>query len=142
MDYACMVRGVRVALWSAAQERVTVIPMTVGGDSIPTFIQFAVDSARVLIGPGPSGYQMEGGATAWPALLESSPFRWMPPVSAPSAGAQTVAQIQDALEALGSGSSSIKKRSRGEMWTSLQWAMFVRDLAGMLVVSEESTGSS
>jgi hypothetical protein len=142
MDYVCMVRGVRVALWSAAQERVTVIPMTAGaGGSAPTFIQFATDSARVLIGPGSSGYQLEGGATAWPALLESSSFRWVPPVSVPSAGAQTVAQIQEALEALGSGSSSTKKRSRGEMWTSLQWAMFVRDLAGLLVPPSEDSGS-
>ncbi|NDE15077.1 hypothetical protein EBZ80_09125 [bacterium] len=139
VDYVGLVRGVRVALWWSGAETTTVIPASgVGADA--GIVQLACDSARMLVGP--SGFRLDD-ATAWPALLEGSKARWMPPACAASAGALTVGQITDMLS--GIGAVVTVKKSRAALWQRLQWELFVRELAGTPVslgmLTEDSVGS-
>ena len=129
VDYVCLLRGIRVALWSPSHGYVTVIPMMSEGHCNKTFVQFALDSERVLVcsESGRYGFPMDGAASAWPALVKGTSCSWSPPISAPSGSAQTVAQIQEALVALGIGKDAETKR--GALWSRLQWETFLRDLA-------------
>lgn len=141
VDYVGLVRGVRMALWWAGEGVATVIPASGLGASASTgIVQLACDSARMLVGP--SGFRLED-ATAWPALLEKSKVRWMPPACAASAGALTVGQITDMLSGIGAVVGA--KKSRAALWQRLQWELFVRELAGTPVslgmLTEDSGGS-
>lgn len=123
VDYICVSRGLRFALWWPDQKAVTVIPMS--GPTAPV-VGLNCLSARVLIGPG--GHTV--AAPTWAALcLSAKEMTWFPPACAPSIGTQTVATIQEALDAIAPGQP--RTGGRTALWTRLMWARLVKDLEGL-----------
>ena len=68
-------------------------------------------------------------AATWPAVLAvASEMSWTPPLCAPSIGAQTVAQIQEKMDALEKGLS--RTGGRTGMWNRYLWTLLTHDLEG------------
>ena len=123
LDYVCVFRGLRVALWWPDQKSVTVVPLT---SPMKTAIhQVNCLSGRVLLGP--SG-EIEIPAASWPELtIGSSEIVWTPPASAPSIGALTVAQISERIQAL--QPTGVRTGGRTVLWNRLMWLTLVSDMA-------------
>jgi hypothetical protein len=128
LDYICIVRSLRVALWWPDHKAVTVVPLT--GSTAPV-TQLNCLAGRILLGPT-SEATIPG--VAWPALLltASSDFVWAPPASAASIGSQTVSQIQDRINVIqpeGAGTTT----GRTALWNRLMWLTLVSSLQGTKV---------
>lgn len=127
VDYVCVMRGLRVALWwprvADQQTSVTMIP----GNTGPV-VQLNAVSGRILLTPTGS---MTMDANAWPALVASSKATWFPAPCAPSIGSATVAQIQERLALI--DPSADRTGNRATLWTRLMWATL---LAGLRTVDE------
>jgi hypothetical protein len=121
VDYVCMVKGLRVALWWPEQKAVTVI------GTGPAVIGLNCTSGHVLLGPGTSGWRID--AAAWPnLLLTAKDINWMPPASSPSIGTMTLTQIQEAIVAV--QPDAVKTGGRAALWNRLLWLRLARSLAG------------
>ncbi len=128
LDYVCIMRGIRVALWWPDHKAVTVIPLT--GSTSPVS-QINCLSGRMLIGPSS---EMTVDSAAWPALLlkASAEIAWAPPASAPSIGTNTVAQIHDRIQSLLKEPDVLYVRTGGRagLWNRLMWLTLVDSLNG------------
>jgi len=137
LDYVCIMRGLRVALWWPDQKAVTVVPLT---GVMPTvqIIQINCLSGRILM-------DAEGhwGITAqiWPTMLlkAAADIVWGPPACAPSIGSQTVAQIQERIQTMSDGVSIQKTGGRTAMWNRLMWLTLKASLDGKETMVEPST---
>lgn len=124
LDYICVMRGLRVGLWWPDQKAVTVVPLS-GVPASTMIVQLNCVSGRILLGP--DGFGTVGAA--WPSLLlTAADMTWAPPACGASIGAQTVAQIQEQLDAISPGQP--RTGGRVGLWNRLQWARFVRALNG------------
>ena len=121
MDYVCVMRSLRAALWWPDQKVVTVIGK---GSHIS---QLNCLSGRMILGPS-SEFQVD--ATSWPALLlkASADIVWVPPANAPSVGSLTVAQIQEKIAQIAPEAS--RSGGRQALWNRLQWLALVASLSG------------
>lgn len=126
VDYVCMVRGLRVALWWPESKTATVFPMT-GGDSSHGIIQLNAESGRILLNP--TGYRVDG--PTWPTVLAAAEsFKWSAPANAPAMGSQTIAQIRERLEGLGLKDVA---GTKPVLWNTYLWTTFVNGLNGVSV---------
>ena len=136
LDYVCIMRSLRVALWWPDQKAVTVVPLS--GSQAPGVVQLNCLSGRILVGP--IGEFQVNSAT-WPNLLMKAPtdFTWFPPASAPSIGAQTVAQIHDRLQPMSPDPANyVRTGGRTALWNRLMWLTLVASLDGKeMTVQEE-----
>lgn len=125
VDYVCMVRGLRVALWWPESRVATVFPLS-GGDRSQGIIQLNADSGRILLNP--TGYRVDG--PAWPSVLAAAEgFTWSAPANAPVMGAQTIAQIREKLEGLGLKDVA---GTKPVLWNTYLWTTFVNGLNGVI----------
>jgi len=126
LDYICILRGLRVALWWPDQKAVTVVPLT--GPVTSTLAQLNCLSGRMLLGPV-AEFQIP--SASWPNLLlkASSDFVWAPPASAASIGSQTVAQIYDRIKTL-NPSEGPRSGGRTALWNRLMWLTLAVSLEG------------
>jgi hypothetical protein len=124
LDYICIMKSIRIGLWWPERGLATVFPMTGLDASIP-IVQVNCTTGRILFGPG--GFKLK--ASEWPALRLSTEIQWTPPLSAPSIGAQTVAQIQERLATLIPGLPT--KGSRATLWSYLLYELFRQDINGL-----------
>lgn len=142
-DYVLTVRGSHIGIWWPVGRTVTMIPLT--GQPPVGVAQINAETGRPLLTP--TGVPLLDPATAWRDLVmdaaaASGGIVWSPPACAPSAGAITVPQIQERLEALG---YSKRSGSRAALWTLLHWEMLGKELAGEGVgalLSDDSIGST
>ena len=119
LDYICIVRGLRVALWWPDHKAVTVVPLTGSPPGTPVS-QLNCLSRRMLLGPAIT-------AIEWPTLLTKNDFVWAPPASAASIGSQTVAQIQERIKVL-NPDGIITATGRTALWNYLMWLTLVASL--------------
>ena len=106
LDYIFTIRELRVVLWWPHHKTVTVIPLT----GVDTVTQINCLSGRVLLGPR--------STISWPAWQQIiTDNTWVPPASAPSAGALTVAQIQEKIKTMGGQVTG----NRQVLWNRLMW---------------------
>ena len=133
LDYVCVVRGLRVALWWPDLKAVTVVPLS--GSTAPAVAQLNCLSGRMLIGPAG---ELTVPAAAWPALLlkASSDIVWAPPASAPSIGSNTVAQIHDRIQLLVPSQPYVRTGGRTAIWNRLMWLTLEASLNGKEVQEE------
>ena len=142
LDYICIMRGLRVALWWPDQKAVSVIPLT--GSSPGTMIsQVNCLSGRMLVGPSS---ELTVPPSSWPALLlkASAEITWAPPASAPSIGTNTVAQIHDRIQALLKEPDVLYVRTGGRagLWNRLLWLTLVDSLNGKEPTQEQVASST
>lgn len=124
IDYICVMRGLRVALWWPDHKAVTVIPAS--GSKITEVVQFNCLSGRIMMS---TGYKVSGAT--WPLLLEKAgDIMWIPAASISAAGGQTVAQIQERIAALPGGADQPKTGGRTVLWNRLHWLTLVVSLSG------------
>lgn len=125
-DYVCLSRSIRVGLWWPEQKVCTMIPFAGAGPSSgASVVQLSCLSGRILLNKT-GDYRVP--AASWPALVTAAaPFTWMPPLCAPSVGAQTVAQIIEKMDALTPGLP--RTGGRAALWTRYLWARLTHDLA-------------
>ena len=122
MDYICISKDIRVALWW--KDTVTVIPFTsIAGKAI-AFTQINCQTGKILLAS-------DGSSTisqkSWQSLLltkEANGYEWIPPACAPSLGSHTVAYIQSQILELGSD-TPFDKCNRATLWKRLQWLTFI-----------------
>jgi len=126
LDYICILRGIRVALWWPEKKVVTVIPLTGGSANL---VQLNCDSGRLLLN-ATAAYQMP--AAEWPALhLTVTDIPWAPPACAPSIGAQTVQQIFERIQAMPGGTHAVRTGGRISLWNYLMWLTLKASLTGL-----------
>ena len=142
MDFVCIVRNLRVALWfpstsSDEVSNVTVIPHMCEQRS--QIIQLNASTAHLLLDGKGSPFV---GGREWPALtMAAKEFTWIPATSAPSIGSQTVLQIRSRLQALGTAVTAVsvtsevkkekekEKETRASLWKRVQWLELVQSLS-------------
>jgi hypothetical protein len=117
MDYVCIMRDVRVALWWPDHKAVTVSPLTLSDQSSDKgVVQLNCMSGHMLLGPS-AEFQIPG--PSWKSLLVASEFTWAPPLSAPSIGSHTVGQIQERIHAI--APAAVIGGGRTALWNRLMW---------------------
>jgi hypothetical protein len=130
LDFVCCVREIRVAIWLPTSNKVTVIPFTQPPSPSPSqpppIIQLNAVSGKLLLNSRGSALV---SSDDWQSLyLSVKEFDWVPPMSAPSIGAQTIEQIQSQLKLLSPMSeiaTAVKKENRSTLWIRLMWLTFV-----------------
>jgi len=124
LDYICIMRSVRVALWWPEQKMVTVVPLQ---SKTKEVAQINCTSGRMLLGP-----VGEMKIADWPTFMTANlgEFVWSPPVTVPSIGGQTVAQISERLQTL--DTNFVPGGGRTVLWTRLQWLTLTADFAEVL----------
>jgi hypothetical protein len=127
LDYVCIVRGLRVALWWPDLKAVTVVPLS--GSTAPAVAQLNCLSGRMLIGPAG---ELSVPAATWPNLLlkASADIVWAPPASAPSIGSNTVAQIHDRIQLISGSQTYVRTGGRTAIWNRLMWLTLEASLNG------------
>jgi hypothetical protein len=138
-DYVFMCRDMRAALWWPDEKACTVLPLT-GPPISAGIIQLNCVSERILL-DGVGDYRV--AAQAWPAVLAAATeMSWAPPLCAPSIGAQTVAHIQEKMDALEKGLS--RTGGRTGMWNRYLWTLMCHEFNGVPVamLDDDSTGSA
>jgi len=130
LDYVCIMRGLRVALWWPDHTAVTVVPLTLSEQCTDKglIVQLNCLSGHMLLTPT-AGFQSPG--TSWNTLLVASEFAWAPPLSAPSIGSHTVGQIQERLQTMVHASTPTSGGgSRITLWNRLMWLTLDASLKG------------
>ena len=128
LDYVCVLRSLRMALWWPDHKAVTVVPLT--GSTATAVAQLNCLSGRMLLGPAS---EFAVPCAAWPSLLlkASSDFVWGPPASAASIGSNTVAQIHDRIQLLLPASPGyVRTGGRVALWNRLMWLTLEASLNG------------
>jgi hypothetical protein len=136
LDYVCVVRNLRVALWWPDLKAVTVVPLSGLGTSAPLVSQLNCLSGRMLIGPVG---ELSVSAATWPNLLlkASADIVWAPPASAPSIGSNTVAQIHDRIQLILGSQPYVRAGGRTAIWNRLMWLTLEASLNGKEVESTD-----
>lgn len=123
MDYVCVVRGLRVAVWWASASKVTLYPMLGGSGPVA---QLNGEAARMLVRA--SGFTTTAAET--PALLMSGrDISWAPPTSV--SATQTMTEMTAELAQFGVSNVG-GKQSKTTVWRALQWQRQIASLAGTL----------
>jgi len=126
LDYICVMRGIRAALWWPEKKAVTVIPLMGGSGPL---VQLNCDSGRLLLNAS-AAFQMP--AKEWPDLhLTVKDIPWSPPACAPSIGAQTVQQIFERIQAMPGGVGAVRTGGRVSLWNYLMWLTLKASLTGI-----------
>jgi hypothetical protein len=128
LDYMCVVRGVRVAIWWPGHKTVTVIPLT-GVESSAGVINLNGDAGHIMLGPNTSlssvGWRIE--AADWiVTVAKALDITWVSPMCVPSVGSQTIAQIQECLTSV--GAPIIGTGGKASMWTRYMWQTLCNSL--------------
>jgi hypothetical protein len=122
LDYICVMRSLRLALWWPDHKSVTMI------GSGKEVIQMNCSSSRLLFGPA-GDFKM--AAASWPSLVTQANLKadisWIVPANAPSIGSLTVAQINEQLDALTPGRPRIAG-NRANLWSLLQQKILYKDI--------------
>jgi hypothetical protein len=125
MDYVCILRSLRVAVWWPAVKTVTVYPMLGGQGAVA---QLNGDAGRMLIGP--AGFTAPAAECA--ALLKRGiGIEWAPPASI--SATQTMSELATELSLYGISAVGIKNKA--SLWLSLQWQRFLASLNGAVTTS-------
>lgn len=137
LDYVCILRSLRVALWWPDQKSVTVVPLT--GPAV-AISQLNCLSGRMMLGPAA---ESSVPCVDLPTLLltATGDIAWNPPASAPSIGSQTVAQLHDKIQLM-VPSPYVRTGGRNVLWNRLMWLTLVASLNGKettLEIEEETT---
>ena len=127
MDYICIVRNFRIAMWFPDRNQVTTIPLSMDQPTptLTPLTQIDCQSGRILLGS--AGASTLSGPD-WTILLftkEASQFKWIPPACEASIGSHTVAQLQSQLASLDSGATEFKG-NRTALWNRLMWIKLTR----------------
>jgi hypothetical protein len=128
LDYVCVMRSLRVAIWWPEQKVVTVIPAATAPTITPTtpIVQLNATSGRILLGPGSTGFQVPALTWAHSVLNGAMEIQWNPPVSVPAMSSMTVAQIQEAMALL--DPTAEKAGGRQVLWNRLHWLQLLAAL--------------
>lgn len=128
MDYVCVMRSLRIAIWWPEQKVVTVIPAAAAPSITPVtpIVQLNATSGRVLLGPGNTGFQVPPLTWAHSVLNGAMEIQWNPPVSVPAMSSMTVAQIQEAIALL--DPTAEKTGGRQVLWNRLHWLQLLSAL--------------
>lgn len=126
-DFICVVRKATIGIWWPVGRAVSMIPLSGADVAASGVSQINAETGRPLLGP--TGATQLKPATEWGILVSGArEINWIPPACAPSVGAQTVAQIQERIEAItGSGK---KTGNRAALWAALHWELLQKELAG------------
>lgn len=123
LDYVCVMRGLRIALWWPEHKTVSVFPAAGGVPAGTPVVQLNCLSGRILMGP--QGFTVP--PTAWPALcVHAAEFTWAPAQTI--GGSMTVAQILEALPP-----DAERSGGRAVLWNRLHWLRLVAALNGSAV---------
>lgn len=137
LDYICIMRSLRVALWWPDQNAVTVVPLS-GASAASEIVQLNCVSGRMLVGPAS---ELKMAAAGWPDLLDlakkGTDMTWIPPASSPSIGAHTVAQISERIHAI-RGTTGAIAGGRAALWNYLMWLLLKESLNGHEVPEPEA----
>jgi hypothetical protein len=128
LDYICVVRGVRVALWWPSQKTATMVPLT-GVVPSAGVINLNGESGHVLLGPSTASWRFPAVDWAAAAMAKAVDIAWVAPLCAPSAGNQTIAQIQERLTAV--GAPSVTGGGKAAMWSRYLWQTLINSLNGV-----------
>lgn len=124
LDYVCVVRGFRVALWWPNHKSVTTVPLT-GVSPSAGVININCESGHVLLHS--DGWRTP--ATEWPPVVSvAKEMPWVGPLCSPSAGAQTIAQIQEKLTEVGAPVAA--GGGKAAMWQRYLWQTLINSLTG------------
>ena len=128
LDFVCIVRGVRVALWWPSHKTVTTVPL-MGVSPTAGVININCESGHVMLGSGTAGgWRSDAAEWAAATVAKATDISWAAPLCSPSVGAQTVAQIQERLVAVGAPSTA--GGGKAAMWTRYLWQTLLNSLAG------------
>jgi hypothetical protein len=132
LDYICVMRGIRVALWYPDQKAVTVVPLSGPEVKATNVTQLNCLSCRILF----SAQAISSTPAAdWPALQMAAKaagdIAWIPPASAPAIGSQTVGQIFERILAMPGGSTAVKTGGRAALWSYYLWLKLKASLSGL-----------
>jgi hypothetical protein len=117
VDYVSRVRGFRLCLFYPGQNEVTNVPLLSHGLPPDKVTLVDTEACRVLLSPAGSGLTMQGPATTLQSVILASEMTWFVPLSEPSIGATTVAQIVQSLQSLEPG---VYKGNRPTLWRLLK----------------------
>jgi len=124
LDYICVMRSMRLALWWPDHHIFTVI------GAGPTLLQVNCSSSRLMLSPE-GDYKM--AAADWRPIAvraaATGEMSWIVPANAPSIGSLTVAQIHEQLAELNPGLPRFTG-NRQNLWTLLQQQLVYRDMKG------------
>lgn len=123
MDYVCVMRSLRIALWWPEHKSVTVIPAASAPGVGPTtpIVQLNGTSGRVLLGAGTMGFAIAPLTWANSVLAGADPeIQWTSPATIAASGSMTVAQIQEAI-ALLDPTAEKTGGGRQALWNRLHW---------------------
>jgi hypothetical protein len=111
VDYVCRVRGFRLCLFYPGQNEVTNVPLLSHGLPADKVTLIDTEACRVLLAD-----HAKPSCTLNSVILASE-MSWFVPLSEPSIGATTVAQIVQSLQALKPG---VYKGNRPTLWRLLK----------------------
>lgn len=124
LDYVCVMRSIRIALWWPEHKSVTIIPAASAPNltAATPVTQLNATSGRILLGPkGESSVPpLTWALEVLPAGVEMS---WTPPASIAAMSSMTVAQIQEAIALL--DPTAEKTGGRQVLWNRLHWLQFM-----------------
>jgi hypothetical protein len=123
VDYVCVMRGIRIGVWTPTTEttHVTVLPAAGGIRGDAPFVQLNGVSGHVMLGP--SG-EFIVPPNAWPALAKDA--KWEPALTAGSVGSHTTADIQGRLRLVDPAADTTGNRTT--LWERLHWHTLIAAL--------------
>lgn len=128
VDYVCVVRGIRMALWWPAQKKMSVLPLT-GVAPAAGIINLNCDVGRVLLRGDTGDWRCPADSWVSSTVEKADAMVWTPPLCAPSVGTQTIAQIQERLTAIGAPSAAAG--GKAAMWCRFLWHTLLASLNGV-----------
>ena len=137
LDYVCVVRGVRIALWWPTQKKVTTVPLS-GVSPDTGVININCDSGHVLFSA--TGWRTESTDWVSTSVEKAVDITWTAPLCCPSVGAQTIAQIQERLVSVGAASTA--GGGKATMWTRYLWQTLLNSLTGKEVAALSSPSAT
>lgn len=138
LDYVCVVRGFRVALWWPNHKSATTVPLT-GVPPTAGVINVNCESGHVLLSPA-SGWHTPSTEWAVATVSVAKDIAWSGPLCSPSAGAQTIAQIQERLTEVGAHTTA--GGGKAAMWQRYLWQTLLNSLTGAEPAMAESVPDS
>jgi hypothetical protein len=123
LDYVCVMRSLRLAIWWPEQKTVTVLPAAGGVDASTSVVQLNATSGRILLGS--TGYQvtpLSWSTEVLPSAIKTE-FQWVPPATVSAISSMTVAQIQEAIVLL--DPTAEKTGSRATLWNRFHWLQWL-----------------